>query len=294
MRRFFLLTLIFLTACRQEITANMETPLPPVTPILPAATEIQIIAATETPLPPATPAPTRTPVTFPLPERITSGPINMIALGDSQTKGDGDETGRGYTVRILDGVNGVFPESTMTSLAQPGWNSDALINGDQGVLGQLPRAITEVGTSVSQGRPAVVFVWIGVNDIWNLYTSGTVSAELEEQNARRFEENMDEILLGLRSAGAHTLVGLLDDLSKRPAASSLTDDARIRISAQVNRYNTIITQKAGQYGVLTVDFFTTDIFTNPATVSADGFHPNAAGYDLIAQKWYETLSAILP
>ena len=294
MRRFFLLTLIFLTACRQEITANMETPLPPVTPILPVGTEIQIIAATESPLPPATPAPTRTPVTFPLPERIPSGPINMIALGDSLTKGDGDETGRGYTVRILDGVNGLFPESTMTSLAQPGWDSDALINGDQGVLGQLPRAITEVETSVLQGRPAVVFVWIGVNDIWNLYTPGGVGAELEEQNAQRFEANMDEILLGLRSAGAHVLIGLLDDLSKRPAASSLSDDARTRMSAQVSRYNTIIAQKAGQYGVLTVDFSATDIFNNPATVSADGFHPNAAGYDLIAQKWYEALSAILP
>ncbi len=66
------------------------------------------------------------------------------------------------------------------------------------------------------------------------------------------------------------------------------------MSEQVKRYNTIITEKAAQYGALTVDFYNSDIFTNPETLADDGNHPNPAGYDLITQAWYKQLITILP
>ena len=121
----------------------------------------------------------------------------------------------------------------------------------------------------------------------------------DAQDAARFAANMDIILSRLRGTGAPVIVALLDDQSKRPVAlkgeafTAITQDELHRMSAQVGRYNTIIVTKAAQYGALIVDFSSTDIFTNPATLYDDGNHPNPAGYERIAQKWWEVLNPLL-
>jgi len=224
----------------------------------------------------------------------------MIAIGDSLTQGDGDETGRGYPARVLDMVNTIRPNSSITNFGQSGWNSDALINGDQGVLGQLERTIAEVQIANEQGRGSVVFMWIGSNDLWYLYEyGGDVTDDAEALDIQHFSTNLDVILTSLRGSGAQVIIALLDDQSRRQVAlqgeafTSITLDELNRMSVQVQRYNEVITKKADQYGALIVDFYSTDIFTNPATLYDDGNHPNQAGYDLIAQKWYEALSLIL-
>jgi lysophospholipase L1-like esterase len=65
------------------------------------------------------------------------------------------------------------------------------------------------------------------------------------------------------------------------------------MSIQVQRYNEIINEKTSQYGATTVDFYNTDIFTNPSTLYDDGNHPNQAGYDIVAQKWFDVLHPLL-
>jgi lysophospholipase L1-like esterase len=223
----------------------------------------------------------------------------MVALGDSLTQGDGDDTGRGYTVRMLDMVTAVWPGSTMTNFGQSGWNSDALLKGDQGFSGQVERALGELDNARAQGRGAVAFVWIGSNDLWYLYEYGEGSDVADAQDAEHFAANLDSIITQLRGSGAQVIIALLDDQSKRPVAingqafTSITSDELNRMSLQVTRYNEVISEKAAQYGALTVDFYSTDIFTNPATLSDDGNHPNSAGYDIIAQKWFEVLSLIM-
>ena len=67
----------------------------------------------------------------------------------------------------------------------------------------------------------------------------------------------------------------------------------ILMSAQVGRYNSVIAQTAAQYGALVVDFYQTTVFTDPGTLAADGNHPNAAGYDMVARRWYDTLKPLL-
>lgn len=296
MKRYMVLFLLLLGACRQEITTDLNDPIP--TLDLPT---VAVVTETPTaPLPPPVIPATATLVTFPSPQALPTGPVSMIALGDSLTQGDGDDTGRGYPGRLLGMVNQMRPNSTITNFGQSGWNSDALIHGDQGLLGQLARAGGEIDSALAQGRSAVVFVWIGSNDLWYLYEyGGDVTDEQEAQDAAHFAGNMDTILSGLRSKGAQVIIALLDDQSKRPVAlkgeafTEITPEELTRMSAQVNRYNEIIRQRAQQYGALTVDFFNTDIFTNPATLYDDGNHPNQSGYDLIAQKWYEALAPLL-
>ncbi|MBK6793931.1 MAG: hypothetical protein IPG80_15695 [Anaerolineales bacterium] len=234
-----------------------------------------------------------------LPAALPAGPLTLVALGDSLTQGDGDDAGLGgYPGRLLEQVNAVRPGSTMTNLGQSGWNSDALINGDQGLESQLDRAITELQNATAQGRGTVALVWIGSNDLWYLYEyGGEINDEGDVQDLAHFEANMDLILSRLRGSGALVLVALLDDQSQRPVAlkgeafTAVTPDELKRMSVQATRYNEVITAKAAQYGALTVDFYNTDIFTNPATLYDDGNHPNSAGYEAITQKWWEILSS---
>ena len=231
---------------------------------------------------------------------LPAGPVHMVALGDSLTQGDGDDSGRGYPGRLLEMVNAIRPDSTLSNFGQSGWSSDALINGDQGLESQLTRAVSELQDATDQGKATLALVWIGSNDLWYLYEyGGDIDDAGDTSDAQRFEANIDTILSQLRGTGAQVVIALLDDQSKRPVALkgeafvSITPDEMNRMSAHVDVYNQIIRDKAAQYGALTVDFYSTDIFTNPATLYDDGNHPNQAGYDIIAQKWFDAISPLL-
>jgi lysophospholipase L1-like esterase len=281
MKPFILVLAILLAACSPSLPTDATQSVTDV----PAPT-VEVDSAPPVDLPPAASLP--------------AGPISLVTLGDSLTQGDGDDSGRGYPGRLLEMVNAVRPGSTLTNLGQSGWSSDALINGDQGIESQLTRAVGELQSVTSQGRGAVAFVWIGSNDLWYLYEyGGDINDEGDALDAERFAANMDTVIGQLRGTGAQVIVALLDDQSKRPVAlrgeafTSVTRDELGRMSAQVTRYNQILTEKAAQYGALTVDFHSTDIFTNPSTLYDDGNHPNQAGYDVIAQMWFEALSSIL-
>ena len=292
MKRIILILSFLLAACSQEVPLTSQ-PFIPTETLIPTQVPTVVVEPT---LVPTEIIPT---ATFAPPSAIPPGPVTMVALGDSLTQGDGDDTGRGYTVRLLDMVNAVRPGSAITNFGQSGWNSDALINGDQGFSGQVQRSVGELENARSQGRGAVALVWIGSNDLWYLYEYGEGSNENDSLDAEHFASNMDTILSQLRGTGAQVIVALLDDQSKRPVAlngqafTAITPDELNRMSLQVTRYNEIISEKAALYGALTVDFYSTDIFINPATIYDDGNHPNSAGYDIIAQKWFEALSLIM-
>jgi lysophospholipase L1-like esterase len=279
-----LIVILFLFGCNAPLATPLATE--------PAQPTSESSHATQ---PPAVEKPSTDPTTS-----LPAGPLTMVALGDSLTQGDGDDSGLGYPGRLLALVNALRPDSTMTNLGQSGWNSDALINGDQGLESQLDRAVEELQTATSQGRAAVAFVWIGSNDLWYLYEyGGDINEEGNVQDSLHFAVNMDRIISRLRETGAAVFVALLDDQSQRPVAlkgeafTSITQNELDQMSLQVQRYNEILNETSAQYGARTVDFYHTDIFTNPATLYDDGNHPNQAGYDVIAQKWFEVLSALL-
>ena len=301
MKRLILLLSLLLAACSAaspQPQAPLETPLE-LTGVIPG--ELPRIAAES---PPSTEAPVN-PATIPggsplsTTASLPDGPVTLIALGDSLTQGDGDDSGRGYTGRLLKMVDAFRPGSSLINYGQSGWNSDALINGDQGLESQLTRAVTEIKSAVSQGRGAIALVWIGSNDLWYLYEYGEGTDENDAADAQHFAVNMDTILGQLNDAGAKVVIALLDDQSKRPVAlkgeafTSITAGELGRMSAHVQRYNEIIAGEAEQYGALTVDFSATDIFSNPATLYDDGNHPNSAGYDIIAQMWFKVISRML-
>ncbi len=235
------------------------------------------------------------------PTSLPAGGIALITLGDSLTQGDGDNDGAGYPARLSGMVESLRPGSSVLNLGQSGWSSDALISGDQGLEGQLGRAVTAIEAAQAAGQVPVALVWIGSNDLWYAYEYGPtpMTRDAEDEDLLRYATNLDRIIRELTDAGAVVGVALLDDQSKRPVAiagvafPSTPPEELTMMSAHIGRYNAALTQLAESYGALVVDFYNTSIFTDAATLADDGNHPNGAGYDVIAGRWFDVLSPLM-
>ena len=226
--------------------------------------------------------------------------VTLVTLGDSLTIGDGDEVGGGYPVRLLNRLQAVYPGSILSNLAESGRTSTDLIN-------------TQSGPAVAllNGAPAgnlkMAIVWIGSNDLFGLYNwvcdmdYGNDYSLCEAADLQNYATNIAMILDALAATGARVHIALLDDQSRRPvmtdparryASYQNIDDADIfRMAGQVRSYNTVIFSEAVNRGIRVADFFNTLIFEDWATLNEDGNHPNAAGYDAIADIWYSVVTA---
>lgn len=280
-----LVSFLLLSAC----TPPAEPP-----PAPPPAT---VEAATPRPLTSPLPSPTViTQATPSLPgASLPSGPLTIVAIGDSLTQGDGDESGQnGYPARLQKRLEAQHPGTQILNLGKSGWTSADLINGVNGEEATLSQALA--------AQPNVALLWIGSNDLWYLYEYGPepMTVEAEQADLENFSANLETLLSQLTDSGALVYLALLDDQSRRPvvanppnpaepAFSAITPQDLARMSAHVNALNEILRQKAAEHGAVTVDFFHTDIFTNPATLYSDGNHPNTAGYEQITQLWFAAL-----
>jgi acyl-CoA thioesterase-1 len=230
----------------------------------------------------------------------SAGSVTLVTLGDSLTVGDGDEAGGGYPSRLLKKLSKEAPGSTLENLAQSGWTSDDLINT------QLEPAVAALQAAPGNA-PKLALVWIGSNDLFGLYNYVCPEdyrndyARCEPEALQQFRNNIKTILASLKGTGARLYIALLDDQSKRPVMrkpqlrrdsyDKITADDVSRMSVQTGKYNAVIRELAASYGATTVDFLDTKIFETSATLSEDGNHPNAAGYEAIAEIWRQAISA---
>jgi lysophospholipase L1-like esterase len=226
-----------------------------------------------------------------------SQPVTLVAVGDSLTAGDGDDgSGGGYPARLLTMLQSDHPGSTLSNRAISGDTTQDLINK------QLADAVSDLNAAPA-GNLKIAIVWIGSNDLFGLY-AGDVCTEYypDLQTCEQTEmgisyDNVNTILRDIKATGASIYIALLDDQTKRPVIADesirndffpgITNDEVPRMSAQIASYNNQIKIHAG---TATVDFFNTTIFENPSTLSDDGNHPNGAGYDAIAQIWYQAIT----
>lgn len=226
--------------------------------------------------------------------------ISLVTLGDSLTIGDGDEIGGGYPIRLLNRLLVAHPGSTMNNLAQSGNTSEDLINI------QLDSAVNFLNTAPA-GSIKMAIIWIGSNDLFGLYNYvcdvdyGNDYSRCETNDLENYTNNLATILNTLSATGARLYIALLDDQSRRPVMTDparrnavydrITDADLLRMANQISLYNNAILMAAASRGLGVANFFVTTIFENWATLSEDGNHPNAAGYDAIADIWYQVLTA---
>jgi acyl-CoA thioesterase-1 len=237
----------------------------------PESTPQPTLQETSKPSRPANPPAAATPAPIP------SGPLTIVALGDSLTEGDGDSPGDGggFPARLQKSINELRPSSRVINLGKSGWTSEQMVEG------QLPDAL--------QANPQIALIWIGSNDLWNY--SG---ADQEASDLAKYTHNIDKALTALTGTGARVFIALLDDQSRRPYATSpagagLSPEGVAYMSHLAAAFNDIIRARAAEHGATAVDFYNTTIFTDPSTLADDGLHPTAKGYDLIAQIWFKAI-----
>lgn len=231
-------------------------------------------------------------------------PITLVTLGDSLTAGDGDDgIGGGYPVRLINRLQATSPGSVLQQFAISGDTTHDLINK------QLVPAVNALNAA-PPSHAKIALVWIGSNDLFGLYNSTTCEdyypdiTTCENIELGDSANNVNTILTDLKATGAALYIALLDDQTKRPVIADpvlrgdtfpgITDADVTRMKTQISVYNDRVKTHAATHGAQTVDFFSTTLFENWATLSDDGNHPNGAGYDQIAEIWFNALGGAAP
>ena len=207
-------------------------------------------------------------------EAVVSGTdddYQIVALGDSLTRGTGDQSGKGYIGYLVDDLKEKTErEIKLSNLAIKGQVSDQAVKQLQ-----KPEIRRQVRTADA------IIMTIGGND---LFQGGQalehLSSEENNQVKAVFLENLDKVIQEIRKVNpdaAVYYVGLYNPFND-------LEDAKTT-SAIVRQWNFDSAELAADYKeivyVPTFDLF--ELNTNDYLFN-DKFHPNAAGYNLIAER----------
>jgi acyl-CoA thioesterase I len=213
--------------------------------------------------------------------RAPAVPIVYAAIGASETVGVGaTDPLRDAWPQVL--FRTALPESAVFyNFGVPG----ATVAGALG--NQVPEAVSV--------QPALVTVWLNVNDL----ATGVSAAE--------YEADLDELVHTMRRGGAATVLvantPYLDRLPLYidcragtpppgvqcpPGLSQVTPD---QVNAEVAAYNAAIQRVVQREGAILVDLHAQGevAVEHPDWVSSDGFHPSSAGYAAIAESFASAL-----
>ena len=195
----------------------------------------------------------------------------VVALGDSLTRGTGDETGKGYVGTVVDELKEKTQGTVqLTNLGINGQNSDQLREQVQQ---------TEVGRQIQ--RADLILVTIGGND---LFRGGQGLMEFQAENVevieKKYLENLAFIFKQIRKQNQEAtvfFVGLYNPFIELEEGEE--------ISKVIRRFNYQSAEVSAAYEkiifVPTFDLF--ELQVNDYLYS-DKFHPNTEGYRLIAER----------
>lgn len=160
-------------------------------------------------------------------------------------------------------------------------------------------ALSRTVDSAVATEPDIVTVWLNANDI------------IAGVDADDYERDLEQLLGRLRRGGrTRVLVANTPPLDRlpaylacRPGAPEAAPPCAVpgglpgpqAVNDIVDRYNSAVAAAAERTGSLVVDLHRVgiearDAGTAGALVSADGFHPNAAGYEVVARAFAEVLA----
>lgn len=217
---------------------------------------------------------------FNVPEYFIPEKVSVIGLGDSLTQGVGDELKRGgYFGRVALAMNdwkGV-EEIDSNNLAKRGRRSDQLID-------QLEKE--EIQAEIEKAD--VIYMTIGGNDIMKIVKSNlfNLTAKPFYVELGKFENRLDEIfkmIRGLNGDAVIVVAGLYNPLS------IVTDEAN-EFETVIDDWNEAIEIQTIMDGkacfVPVVDLFMSN---ENMVYHSDFFHPNAKGYESMANRFIEKI-----
>ncbi|MBB6453812.1 lysophospholipase L1-like esterase [Salirhabdus euzebyi] len=214
-------------------------------------------------------------------EFLSKEEMNIVAIGDSLTEGIGDETKSGGFVGILerriDSANDI--PITVSNYGKKGNRTDQLL---------IRLEEEEINHSIKEAD--LVLITIGANDIMKIVKENFLSLSYDDFSSEldHYQNRLEAIMNYIRrmNPSAHIyLVGLFN-----PFAQYFGDIPELDII--VNDWNT-----RGRR-VIEADHNATfipikDVFQNTEDhlFSADNFHPNALGYEKIADRVMEYITS---
>lgn len=208
-------------------------------------------------------------------ERLEPGDLAILAIGDSLARGAGDGPGRGFVEDVAAALRKSRPGLSLQNLAVDGMESDG-----------VKEVLSHPNARELSSRAGVILVSIGGNDLSHSVPrefAGAPGAGVALARAR-FEKNLEEILGQLRSGNPKARICILllyNPFDSTPEASALG-------SSIIVDWNSAIQKIALRHAVRTIPTF--DLFENRADrLSRDHFHPNGAGYRLIADRVLQDL-----
>lgn len=127
----------------------------------------------------------------------------------------------------------------------------------------------------------LVLMQFGTNDVWNDRAPSAILAAYST------------VLDDLRAANPNVIVLVAQITPLNPSDCSACEARVVALNAQIPAWASSKSSAASP--VLVVDLhsaFSAASYTANSTYTSDGVHPNAAGSQLIANKWYEALVAL--
>jgi lysophospholipase L1-like esterase len=208
--------------------------------------------------------------------------INIVALGDSLTAGTGDVTGKGYVLRVKDKLSEQWtkPVYVLNNLAIPGYRT-----------GQLEQQLETKPVLDAVRQADIILLTIGGNDLNEGVNSSDASQgdmidfQKAKANLPGAAERFDAILNKLSETNPNALI-----VYSALYYPYLDLDAQRQGPPIVQAFNKAASDSANKYGnVIVVPTY--DLFALGGTkyLYADHFHPNADGYERIADRIAQVL-----
>ncbi|MFD0670345.1 GDSL-type esterase/lipase family protein [Cohnella sp. GCM10027633] len=207
----------------------------------------------------------------------------VTTLGDSLTNGVGDATGQGYAKRVTERLGDRLnkPVTLVNNLAVNGARAPQLLAG-----------LDQTGYRHAIAKSDLILFTIGGNDLFQIAQDGGSIAEGGDISVEQLEERLPEVtpkleevfkkLRELNGNARIVYVGLYNPFFDLPEMRSG--------SAVVAAWNAAAYALAAADGNATVvptyDLFETHV---KRYLSQDHFHPNAEGYDRIAERIVQAL-----
>jgi len=192
----------------------------------------------------------------------SDGDIRYVAIGASDATGIGaSPIDNGYVYRIDDGIDSQCSEgSQLINLGIPSVEADEVDDVE------LPLAV--------EIDPDLVTVFVGGNDI------------IHGRTVESFESDVAKILVTLRNdTEAAIFIANLPDLTQLPRFRNEPDPDVT--TERIVAYNAAIARQAAMVGVTVIDLYSEEV--DDSLVSDDGFHPNDAGHDKIANLFLQEI-----
>lgn len=200
--------------------------------------------------------------------------FTLVGIGDSLTRGIGDEEGKGYFGRVNERLNQQWEQPiTRVNLAVGGART-----------GDLLRQLEKDGVRYAVSRADLILMSIGANNLFPDWDKlGEVDVPTLQGDVSSFQSEMERILQTLRRLNPDAPVLWLGLYHPFENIAKLTEASDI-----IHRWNALSNQLASDYEDVFV-IPTYDLFQNQTDrfLHTDHFHPNASGYSAIAERVFQ-------